>query len=106
MSALAAPAEEQRWPTCRPCSVRRHAPASTAAGPCYNIIHEPTGLLNDTEDLATDAADVLQRPETADNANLLLFHYYSIGVVNAAVLMHNTTDDVAVFVAEPEDSLR
>ena len=83
-----------------------HAPASTAAGPCYNIIHEPTGLLNDTEDLATDAADVLQRPETADNANLLLFHYYSIGVVNAAVLMHNTTDDVAVFVAEPEDSLR
>ena len=86
--------------------MRRHAPASTAAGPCYNIIHEPTALLNDTEDLATDVANVLQRPETADNANLLLFHYYSIGVVNAAVLMHNTTDDVAVFVAEPEDSLR
>ena len=73
MSTLTAPAKEQRWSTCRPCSVRRHAPASTAAGPCYNIIHEPTGLLNDTEDLPTDVANVLHRPETADNANPLLF---------------------------------
>ena len=86
--------------------MRRHAPASTAAGPCYNIIHEPTALLNDTEDLATDVANVLQRPETADNANLLLFHYYSIGVINIAVLRHYTTDEAAVFVAKPMESLR
>ena len=106
MSTLTAPAKEQRWSTCRPCSVRRHAPASTAAGPCYNIIHEPTGLLNDTEDLPTDVANVLHRPETADNANPLLFHYYSIGVTNAAVLRHYATDETAVFVATPMDSLR
>ena len=106
MSALAAPASEQRWSTCRPCSVRRRAPTSTAAGPCYNIIHEPTGLLNDTEDLANVGANVLQRTETADNANPLLFHYYSIGVTNAAVLRHYATDEAAVFVAKPMDSLR
>ena len=77
MSALAAPAEEQRWSTCRPCSVRRRAPTRTAAGPCHNIIHESTGLLNDTEGLASDATNVLQLPaETADNTDLLLFHYY------------------------------
>ena len=52
------------------------------------------------------ASNVLQRPETADNANPLLFHYYSIGVTNAAVLRHYATDEAAVFVAKPMDSLR
>ena len=58
------------------------SPASTAAGPCHNIIHEPTGLLNNTKDLETDVTNVLRLPEKADNANPLLFHYYSIGVIS------------------------
>ena len=50
------------------------SPASTAAGPCHNIIHEPTGLLNNTKDLATRC----QRAATTrdcDNTNLRLFLY-------------------------------
>ena len=106
MSALAAPAGEQRWSTCRPCSLRRRAPASTAAGPCYISIDESTASFQGARGLRTRIRNKPERAGQVVDSIVSDYNNSMHGVDYRDVLRHNTTDDAAVFVTEPEDSLR